>query len=95
MDDSGGGWFTYAEAGDRLGISPEAVRAKAARKRWRRQLGNDGLARIMIPDDLPVNGRAHDHGDHPATPRSSPGRKAVDAQFIKSLEAHVATLREN
>jgi hypothetical protein len=29
MEDDGGGWFTYREAGDRLGMSPEAVRAKA------------------------------------------------------------------
>jgi hypothetical protein len=33
MEDSSGEWLTYAEAGDRLGVSPEAVRAKAARKR--------------------------------------------------------------
>jgi hypothetical protein len=25
-------WLTYAEAGERLGVSPEAVRAKAIRK---------------------------------------------------------------
>jgi hypothetical protein len=93
MEDSGGGWLTYTEAGDRLGVSPEAVRAKAARKRWRRQIGNDGLARIMIPDDLPVTARAREPGQHPVTPRSPPGRKSADAITIKALEAHVETLR--
>jgi hypothetical protein len=93
MEDSGGGWLTYTEAGDRLGVSPEAVRAKAARKRWRRQIGNDGLARIMIPDDLPVTARAREPGQHPVTPRSTPGRKSADAATIKALEAHVETLK--
>jgi hypothetical protein len=100
MDDSGDNWLTYAQAGDRLGVSPEAVRAKAARKRWRRQIGNDGLARVWLPDDerpagdRQVNARAHDPGDHTVMPRSPPGRKAADAATIKALEAHVATLRE-
>ena len=93
MEDSGGDWLTYAEAGDRLGVSPEAVRAKAARKRWRRQIGNDGMARIMIPGDLPVTTRAHGAGDQPVTPRSPPGRKSADAAAIKALAAHVETLK--
>jgi hypothetical protein len=100
MEDNGGGWLTYAEAGARLGVSPEAVRAKAARKRWRRQIGNDGLARVWLPDeehtagDLPVTTRAREPGGRPVTPRSSPGRKPVDAATIKVLEAHVETLKE-
>jgi|SRR5271166_3859628 len=99
MEDNGGAWLTYAEAGDRLGVSPEAVRAKAARKRWRRQIGNDGLARVWLPDgertagDLPVTTRAREPGDRPVTPRSSPARKP-DAATIKALEAHVETLKE-
>ena len=75
MEDSNGGWLTYQEAGDRLGVSAEAARAKAARKRWRRQIGNDGLARIMIPGNLPVTARARGSDDRPVTPRSPPGRK--------------------
>jgi hypothetical protein len=99
MEDSDGGWLTYHEAGDRLGVSPEAVRAKAARKRFRRQIGNDGLARVWLPGDerpagdLPVTARAREPGDRPVMPRSSPGRKPVDAATIKALEAHVETLK--
>ena len=77
MDDSDGGWLTYQEAGDRLGVSAEAARAKAARKRWRRQLGNDGLARVLMPSDLPVTARARGSGDQaddaPVTTRSKAG----------------------
>ena len=100
MEDSGGGWLTYAEAGDRLGVSSEAVRAKAARKRWRRQIGNDGLARVWLlgdehpAGDLPVTAQAHEPGDRPVTPRSSPGRKPVGAATIKALSAHVETLKQ-
>ncbi len=94
MDDSGGGWLTYQEAGDQLGISSEAVRAKASRKRWRRQLGNDGLARIWLPaGDRPMNAQARELGDRLVTPRSPPGRKASDAQLIKALDSHVETLK--
>jgi hypothetical protein len=84
--------MAYAEAGDRLGVSPEAVRAKAARKRWRRQIGNDGLARIMIPGDLAVTTRAHGAGDRSVTLRSPTGRKAVDPALVAALESHIKTL---
>jgi hypothetical protein len=45
-------WLTYAEAGERLGVSPEAIRARAIRGHWRRQVGNDGLARIVVPPEM-------------------------------------------
>ena len=99
MDDESGAWLRYAEAGDRLGVTPEAARAKAARKRWRRQIGNDGLARVWLPGDerpagdLPVTTRAREPGDRPVTPRSSPDRKP-DAAIIKALGEHVQTLKE-
>jgi hypothetical protein len=93
MDDSNGGWLTYQEAGDRLGVSAEAARAKAARKRWRRQIGNDGLARILLPGDLPVTTRARGSGDQPMTPRSPPGQRPADAANIKALEARVEALQ--
>ena len=31
--------------------------------------------------------------DRPVTPRSPPGRKAVDPALVTALEAHIATLR--
>jgi hypothetical protein len=93
MEDGNGGWLTYQEAGDRLGVSAEAARAKAARKRWRRQIGNDGLARVLLPGDLPVTPRAHGPGDRPMTPRSPPGQRPVDAANIKALEARVEALQ--
>ena len=37
-----GSWLSYTEAGERLGMSAEAVRTKARRAGWRRMPGNDG-----------------------------------------------------
>lgn len=49
-----GDWLTYAEAAQRLGIKPESIKKRAIRRGWPRQAGNDGLARIRLPDDLPA-----------------------------------------
>jgi hypothetical protein len=74
--------------GERLNVSPEAIRARAIRGHWRRQLGNDGMARVMVsteilhtPDQRPVNGR------------STPVRKAGDQATLIALREHVATLK--
>jgi hypothetical protein len=97
MNDESGAWLTYAEASDRLGITPEAVRSRAKRLGWRRQLGNDGRALVWAAlEPRPPS-------DQPVTPRSPPGRKPdtnadvqpslVDARLIKAFEAHVETLK--
>jgi hypothetical protein len=51
-----GRWLTYAEAGQRLGISPEAVRQLARRRGWPRRTPNayGGLATVLVPEDAPV-----------------------------------------
>ena len=41
-------WLTYAQAGELLGLSPEAVRHRARRNNWRTQPGNDGRTLVMI-----------------------------------------------
>ena len=44
-------WLSYDELADRLGIERESARTLVKRKRWARQTGNDGKARIGVPDD--------------------------------------------
>jgi len=44
-------WLTYDDAASRLGILPDSVRRRAAARKWPRRLGNDGRARVRIPDD--------------------------------------------
>jgi hypothetical protein len=80
-------WLSYAEVADRLGVTPEAARSRAKRLGWRRQMGNDGRALVFAAlEPRPA-------GDEPATPRSPPGRKAVDPALLTALEGHVATLK--
>jgi len=87
-------WLTYDEAAERLGVSAEAIRCRAKRQRWRRTRGNDGRARIQLPDDL------HDHAPDRATP-GRPGdltgqmttlMTAPDERLVAALEAHIQTL---
>ncbi len=76
--------LTYAELALRLSRSEDAAKSLAKRKRWRRTVGNDGLARVVIEDiDELLNladpdrrgiGRppANANRAKPAEPRSNP-----------------------
>lgn len=79
----GGQWLTYAEAGQRFGVSQEAARQLAKRRGWRRRTPNEPneLARVLVPDDAyvrprtPVNGgaavaRTAVNGGQPAVDRT-------------------------
>jgi hypothetical protein len=82
-----GDWLTYREAAERLNCTAEAARYRAMRGRWARKRGNDGRARIQLPDEPP-------HPvEPPLNPRSTPVRKAFDPALLHALEAHVATLK--
>src|SRR5262245_23209337 len=41
--------MTYAELGQARGISAKSAERLAQRRRWPRQVGNDGLARVLVP----------------------------------------------
>jgi hypothetical protein len=62
------------------------------RGKWPRRRGNDGRARIQLPED------ARDVRTPNALPVQTPSARAVrtasDAQLVKALEAHVETLKE-
>jgi hypothetical protein len=83
-------WLTYAAAGELLGMTPEAVRHLARRRRWRTQPGNDGKRLILLPDDPGVRQRVHTP-DQPAvhTPVQSP----VQFGEVDALRELVAELR--
>ena len=74
--------LTYAQFGERIGRSPDAVRTLVARRRLPRTIGSDGKALVTIsqgildqlqsdqsPGGDPTT-QSHG-GDHPITPRSS------------------------
>ena len=41
-------WLSYSDLGERLNISPEAVRQRAIRARWPRRTANDGKAQVKV-----------------------------------------------
>jgi hypothetical protein len=64
---TGSAWLTYAQAGERLGMSAEAIRSRARRAGWRTMPGNDGKALVLIPDDATIEPRlAGRPGERPA-----------------------------
>ncbi|MBP0441508.1 hypothetical protein [Tianweitania sediminis] len=65
--------MTYRELADRLGMKPESARKAVRRKGWTRTVGNDGMARVLVPqEDLPpVSGTAE--ALPPARPADGPG----------------------
>ena len=49
-------WLTYAEFGERVGVTRDAARCRASRLRLRRQIGNDGKARVAVDlDEIEFN----------------------------------------
>jgi hypothetical protein len=84
-------WLSYREAAERLGVTPENVRHRAIRGRWPRMRGNDGRAKIQIPDPGPNPVRTPSERPNKPSVRT-PSEQGSNPQTIKALEAHVATL---
>ena len=69
-------WLTYTEAASRFGVSAEAVRQIALRRKWPRRRPNDdpfGRVQVLIPDDAEIGRRTGvQHPDeHPSNTRST------------------------
>src|SRR3982751_491048 len=45
-------WLTYAELGDRLGISPASAKRRANRRKWSKRIGNEGLSLVAVPVEV-------------------------------------------
>ena len=86
-----GVWLTYAEIAERMGKSAEAARQRAIRKRWRRQVGNDGLARVFVPADVeltPVRTRNEQASERPKSGRADPVQTpSVESELLARLAA--------
>jgi hypothetical protein len=87
--------LTYAELAEALRITPASANKLARRRRWPRIPGNDGKARVAVPEealvrrDIPPDVSADIPPDSPLdVPPVSPPDK-----LIKALEAHVETLK--
>jgi hypothetical protein len=88
--------LTYVELAEALKITPASANKLARRKRWPRVPGNDGKARVSVPDealvrpDIPPGVSAD---SPPDSPRDVPPVSPPD-KLIKALEDHVETLKE-
>ena len=49
--DEGGRWLNYAELAELRGITRKAAIRLTQRHQWRRQPGNDGATRVLVPPD--------------------------------------------
>jgi hypothetical protein len=64
-DDAAFRWMTYAELGQSRGISTASATRLAFRRKWRRQVGNDKIARVAVPagEDKPASDVTRDDRD--------------------------------
>lgn len=93
-DDQTGDWLTYEQVAERLSVTPEAVRQKAIRGRWHRSRGNDGKARVRLPEGRSDGVRTVSARPNTNAVRTPSERVSVDRLF-KALEDHVETLKKD
>lgn len=92
-----GKWLSYADAAVALGMTPESVRQRARREHWRKQLGNDGKALILVPADTDRIPPADTDDIAPALrpvkrPEPDTAFAALQARFTE-MEARAVELR--
>jgi DNA repair exonuclease SbcCD ATPase subunit len=86
---TGDRWLTYADAAAALGMTAESIRQRARREHWRKQLGNDGKALILVPmdaDRVP----AGDTADEPPAPR--PVKRPDTDSINTALQARISEM---
>ena len=98
-------WLTYAELAELMGCPTGAARARAVRRRWRRQIGNDGLARVLVPDGEDLSPkwtptvRPNDSGtapqaDSPPSTQTTPSSPNRDDELLARLDRLQAEMTE-
>lgn len=86
-------WMSYAEAADALGMTAEGLRQRARREGWRRQLGNDGRARVLVSADTTPRPPAGDRVDEPSDHADDVAGERPDTdRIIATFEARIADL---
>lgn len=103
-------WMTYQDIAEGLGINVASARRRAFRAGWERRAGNDGLARVAVPNDviaemkprhsgIPMirrRGRPPKQASNPSDePMSNPSDELSEARVSSAhAEAAVRALRE-
>lgn len=92
-DAMGDSWMTYAAAAASLGMTTESVRQRARREHWRKQLGNDGKALILVPADTTRNAADDAPGDAAdEAPASRPVKRPEPDTAFQLLQARISEL---
>jgi hypothetical protein len=92
--DDTGIWLTYEALAVARDIQRDAARRLAQRHRWRRQTGNDGLARVLVPPEW-VSTSRDIAGDDLGLATAQPDVVAPDvAGVVTALQGAIDTLRQ-
>src|SRR3954463_11302296 len=85
-------WLTYDEIAQKLRVARESARQLAIRRRWPRRKGNDGKARVGVPEEAlhPSDGTSDVTGQDPSDgPSDVTGR---DTAVVRVLTRHISRL---
>ena len=89
-------WLTYDELASELGITRESARQLVIRKRWSKSRGNDGKARVGVPEELLQARTSDDTGD--ATPPDmsddTSRSTSADLSVIRVLTRHIERIEK-
>jgi hypothetical protein len=80
--------LTYAQLGERIGMTPEAARMLARRRHWQITKGNDGKAVVVVDDGELVVRPAGRPPERPA------GQPADTTGLERELRSRIAELQE-
>jgi len=97
-------WLTYDEMAEVLHLTKESARVLARRKRWPRRPGNDGRARIGVPEEEiearsnpPIDPGSDPPSTPPGDPESTPPNLAQEVVELRvenaRLEAQIEALK--
>jgi hypothetical protein len=87
--------MTYSELAQARGITIATARRMTTKHKWSKQLGNDGLARVLVPRDAIGASLGSDTRAAEAAPATGPGPMAdVVSAAVRPLEGALAALRE-
>jgi hypothetical protein len=86
-------WLSYVDAAAALGMTPESVRQRARREHWRKQLGNDGKALILVPADTDRIPAGDTDGEAPAPrPVKRPVKRPDTDIALAALQARLVEM---
>jgi predicted RNase H-like nuclease (RuvC/YqgF family) len=84
--DGNGRWMTYGEIAASRGTSRIAAVRLTQRHKWRRQKGNDGFARVLVPPDMLRPERRNPDDEDSNIDGNSDGDRSVLAGALAALE---------